>query len=216
MRAAAALHVRRTQFILPEQRRLIPNRPIAISKKELLDNLELLKTLEADGILKVCLPTGQRVNLKTLEAETVPEMQFPNKPLDSAHNDPPPGKAFVKTDLSIDVATAPTEPVQTTQPADLPQELSPGAHVGEKGPVYPHPLFLNPGDRMEEVPEENAAKFINSEQVEQVQQSEIENAFGGPGTGVPEEEAVDEPVIEEKAPEEVEDSPTPRKRGRRK
>lgn len=96
LRAAAAEHFRRTQFVFKTQRRLIPARPITITGKELWENLEEAIKKEAQGILQIRTTDGRLVNLKTLvpgSAVPAPPARTPLNNLASADREP--GEVFV-------------------------------------------------------------------------------------------------------------------------
>lgn len=138
LRARAAQHPRHTRFILDTQRRLIPNRPVAVSKDELLRNLPALKELHSQGILEVKTPTHQLVDLDTIEAMAPPaDPPLPKRVLDSIANDPPRGRTFLKTDLRADVDANPSAPVQVRNTDPVPALLPLPQHPGVITPAVP-------------------------------------------------------------------------------
>jgi len=141
-RARAAQHPRHTRFILDTQRRLIPNRPLVVTRDELLRNLPSLKELHEQGILEVKTATHKPVDLDTIEAMQTPaDPPLPKRLPDSIANDPPQGRTFLKTDLRADVDANPTAPVQVRNtepvPALLPLPEYPGVITPAVPPVGP-------------------------------------------------------------------------------
>lgn len=141
-RARAAQHPRHTRFILDTQRRLIPNRPVSVTKEELLRNLPALKELHDQGVLEVKTASHQLVDLGTIEPVSLHEdPPLPKRVPDSIANDPPHGRGFLKTDLRADVDANPTESVQVRNtdpvPALLPFPVHPGIITPAVPPVGP-------------------------------------------------------------------------------
>lgn len=109
-RYQAPSHPRHKQFILKTQRRLIPNKPIEVSEKELFENIEELRSLHRRGIVEVKTKSGQVVDIHALKLE--PKLPDPPKPKfrpDSAQNDPPRGKSAVFTPDTTEVISHETE-----------------------------------------------------------------------------------------------------------
>ena len=95
VRAAAPIHHRRTQHILDTQQRLIPNRPILISKADLLRNRDELINLEAQGIAEVREIGGRKLDLASLAVKAAIPTPPARTPRDnSIAADAPKGEAF--------------------------------------------------------------------------------------------------------------------------
>jgi len=139
LRATQPTHVRRTQFVLDTQRRLVPGRPTVISEEELSRNLETLKQLERDGVLEVKLPTGEPVDLLHLapKQKTPDPKLHPERLPDSAHNDLPIGRTFRKLDLSNELAVDPLARPEILSKEPVPAPLPPPVKEGHIVPALP-------------------------------------------------------------------------------
>lgn len=95
LRAAAPLHHRRVQYVLDTQQRLIPGRPVGITREGIARNLDHLISLEQQGIAEVRTADGRKFDLRTLAvipAHAQPPL--PNIRLDSLANDVPEGENY--------------------------------------------------------------------------------------------------------------------------
>lgn len=137
LRAQQPVHLRRTQRVLPTQRRLLTNRPLEITDKEFHDNLAELKELESRGVLRVLDAHRRILDLTTFEVKEPPVPQANKKPLDDANNDRPRGRTFIKTDLSADVAANPTAPVEIFNNEPLPALVTPPEYEDVMSPALP-------------------------------------------------------------------------------
>jgi hypothetical protein len=187
VRAAAPVHARHKQYILKTQRRLIPNRPIAVTEDELTENLEELKALEARGIIECRLASGELVDLKTFTVTgSLPDTSKPRFRQDSAQNDPPRGKSAVFTsDTTEEIAVKEGEHAG----GGMTEEAMAEAALEQGLPPLPEEL-----QHLEDEPKQASAPVPEG------------NAFGGPS---PEGVDEDEPEQEHK------EQPKAKKRPRR-
>jgi hypothetical protein len=189
IRAQAAVHPRHKQFILKDQRRLIPNKPIAVSADEVLENLTELRSLEAQGIIELRTDPGEIVSLKDFNVSPLPPVPpSPKFKQDSAQDDPPRGKSAVFTPDTTEVLTT--------------QE---GEHAG--GGMTDEAIAQSKEDQdLPPLPEE--LKYLEEEEEPKVAAAApVEgNDFGGPPMG--------DTVDEEEPDVEHEESPKTKKRRR--
>lgn len=180
VRAQAPIHHRHKQFILKAQRRLIPNRPIAVSHEELHENLDELRAKNAQGILEVRTPDGTLIDLATLELKTKnADPPLPVVPDDSARFDPKHGE------VNNRAPTLPTDPnppavaegiaaglILDPPPSDRPLPAEDG--IGE-------PLFLDEPKEAAPAPILSAQEPAEQEDapIPPAEEAALAGAFGG-------------------------------------
>lgn len=87
-RYAAPVAIRRVQFILDTQQRLVPGRSLVVTEEDIQRNVEHLKGLEALGICVVHSQDGRKLDLETFQlAGSQPESPAPKFREDSVEND---------------------------------------------------------------------------------------------------------------------------------
>ena len=146
VRAKAPQHHRLKQFVLPQQYRLVRGRSVAISEKQLIDNIEELFAKAAVGILEVRTEAGRRlVDLAAVRewadwrkerAARTPEDDIPTKEEDAEGGAPlDDGAVLVDKARGGDDRETPTVP-PPAPPADqaLPTEV-----IAPPTPPVPQP-----------------------------------------------------------------------------
>lgn len=89
-RASAPQHNRFVQRLVGGKFIIRRSRPTVISEKTLMEHLAIVKAVEAQGVLEVRTPAGQKVNLATFEVAPLSVAPpKPNFPLDSVVRDKP-------------------------------------------------------------------------------------------------------------------------------
>ena len=122
-RAKLPAAMRKRQFIGPQQRRLVPARPMLMDEEELVKNLEELRQKAAARILEVRTTDGRVVDLSTLEAApAVHSPPLPHRRLDSVEYDKKVGQyipPYVGDDLAMPQMLAPGEKPALLEQAGL-------------------------------------------------------------------------------------------------
>lgn len=94
-RYAAPAAIRRVQYVLDTQQRLVPGRTLQVSEDDVRRNIEHLKTLQAQGICEVLTPDGRKLDLETFTVKAPdPLPPSPKFRDDSIANDLKPGETF--------------------------------------------------------------------------------------------------------------------------
>lgn len=181
-RAKAPVHIRRQQFVLKTQQRLLPGRRIMLNEDAFKANLNEIRDLVRQGILEVRTPAGQIVDVNTFAISPLEQQLMPHPRLDDANNDPPAGRAVRKVDMSLDVAKNPEAPVDVMSKEPIPKPIQPPERAGGVTPaLHPNTPYI---PRKNPVTAKLAANIAAPEPqpttVEQEMQAEAQNPFGGP------------------------------------
>ena len=140
-RYEAPAAIRRVQYVLDTQQRLLPGRSLEVSSADVQRNRVHLKELEVLGICSVYAPDGRKLDLDTFRvADPMAEPAQPNFRLDSVANDRKPGEIFTLQYQSPGVAPAPE--LVLAAPATV--QSTPTVEVGPNLGFLGDPLLANP------------------------------------------------------------------------